>query len=122
VEVTQYGPEFLTYSGSREKFNNACRSVLHELSYKEKTGENSTRYPHYAEGASSHKEGETLVAMKAYRKTKGEDGAEYTMTTITLGNRDPVVMLESTSPDKFKLVNALNAEFQKRGIRVRQYK
>jgi len=119
--VTQYGPDFMTYRGPTEAFNDACRSVLHELSYKEKTGENSVSYPYYGEGVSSHKEGDTPIAVRAYLKTKGEDEAEYTITTVILGRRDPVVMLESTSADRHKLVNALNTEFAKRGFRVRQY-
>jgi len=122
VAVTQYGPEFMTYRGPTEQFNDACRTVLHELSYKEETGENSVSYPYYGEGVSSHKAGDAPVAVRAYLKTQGEDEAEYTITTITLGDRDPVVMLESTSEDRHRLVNALNAEFAKRGFRVRQYR
>jgi hypothetical protein len=29
--VTEYGPEYMTYTGSREQFDHACREVLREL-------------------------------------------------------------------------------------------
>jgi hypothetical protein len=120
-KVIQYGPQYLTYTGSRERFDEVCRTVLHDLSYKEKVDENSTRYPYYGEGASSHKSDGKSIAVTVYLKTKDADNAEYKITTLYLGNRDPVVMLESTSADPYKLINALNAEFPKRGIRVEQY-
>jgi len=122
VQVTEYGPEFMVYSGPKEEFNEACRTVLHALSTKVKTGENQISFPDYGEGASSSTEGTKQLALKTYLKTKDDDGAEYKITTIVLGNRYPVVMLESTSADERKLVNMLNAEFAKRGIRVDQYK
>ena len=34
--VTEYGPEYITYTGAREPFDDACRDVLRALSYKEK--------------------------------------------------------------------------------------
>jgi len=46
---------------------------------------------------------------------------DLTFLERCLGSRDPIVMLESTSADPYKLINALNAEFPKRGIRVEQY-
>ncbi len=119
--VTEYGPEYMTFTGSHEQFDHACREVLHELSYKEKLSENSTRYPYYGEGASSHTDKDKTIAVKAYLQTKDDAGAEYRITTLLLGRREPIVMLESTSPDRYKLINALNAEFRKRGVRVRQY-
>lgn len=119
--VTEYGPEYMTFTGSHEQFDHACREVLHELSYMEKLSDNSTRYPYYGEGASSHTDKDKTIAVRAYLKTKDEAGAEYKITTVRLGRRDPLVMLESSSPDRYKLINALNAEFSKRGIRVQQY-
>jgi len=111
----------MTYSGPHQLFDDACRSVLHDLSYKETVSENSTRYPYYGEGASTHKDKDKSIAVTVYLKTKDRDGADYKITTIRLGKREPIVMVESTSTDPYKLINALNAEFPKRGIRVRQY-
>jgi len=119
--VTEYGSEYMTYTGSHEQFDYACREVLHELSYKEKLSDNSTRYPYYGEGSSSHTDKDKTIAVKAYLKTKDEAGAEYQITTVRLGRHEPFVILESTSPDRYKLINALNAEFHKIGIRVQQY-
>ena len=119
--VTQYGSEYMTYTGPGKPFNDACRTVLREFSFKEELDGNKTRYPHYGEGVSSQKDGDRLIASTSYRKTKDADGAEYTVTTIRLGKRAPIVVLESTSSDRFKLVNALNAELHKKGIAVRQY-
>ncbi len=119
--VTQYGPEYMTYSGSHERFNDACREVVHEIGYKEKVSENTTRYPYYGEGSSSHKDKDRLLSVRIYLRTKDEAGAEYKVTIVRLGRRDPFVTLESTSSDRFKLINALNAEFSKRGIEVREY-
>ena len=36
--VTQYGSEYMMYSGPGEPFNHACRAVLHEFSLKEELG------------------------------------------------------------------------------------
>jgi len=119
--VTQYGPEYMTYTGSSESFHEACRTVLHEIGYKEKVNENTTSYPYYGEGGSSHKDKDRTIAVRVYLKNKDEAGAEYKITTVRLGRRDSFVTLESTSPDRFKLINALNAELHKRGIPVRQY-
>ena len=119
--ITEYGPEYITYTGSREQFDNACREVLRELSYKEKLSDNSTRYPYYGEGSSSHTDKDRTIAARTYLRTKEEAGAEYKITTVRLGHRDPFVMLESTSSDRYKLINALNAKFHQRGIRVQQY-
>lgn len=111
----------MTYSGSHERFNDACREVVHEIGYKEKVSENTTRYPYYGEGSSSHKDKDRLLSVRIYLRTKDEAGAEYKVTIVRLGRRDPFVTLESTSSDRFKLINALNAEFSKRGIEVREY-
>ena len=119
--VTQYGSEYMTYIGSRAQFNDACRQVLRDLSYKETVDENKTRYPYYGEGGRSFSEADKPLAAVSYFKTKDANGDEYKITTVALGKRDPVVILESTCEEQFKLVNALNAEFAKRGIRVRQY-
>ena len=119
--VIQYGSEYMTYTGPGKRFGDACRAVLHDLSFKEELDGNRTRYPHYGEGVSSQKDGDRLIASTSYLKTKDADGAEYKVTTIHLGRRDPIVVLESTSSDRCRLVNALNAEFQKKGIAVRQY-
>ena len=119
--VTQYSSEYMTYTGPGEPFNDACRTVLREFSFKEELGENKTRYPYYGEGVSSQKDGDRLIASTAYLKTKDADGAEYKVTTIRLGKRNPIVVLESTSSDRYKFVNALNAELHKKGIAVRPY-
>jgi O-acetyl-ADP-ribose deacetylase (regulator of RNase III) len=120
--IMQYGPRHMTYSGSSQQFNDACRAVLYSLSNAEEEGGNSVRYPHYGEGVSSHKNNEDVpIAVEAYMKTKDEEGAEYKITTIRLGKKEPIVILESTSSDPHKLINALNAEFHISGISVRQY-
>lgn len=119
--VTQYGPRHMTYEGSRGEFNNACRSVLHELGYKEKIDGNKTRHPYHRAGASTNKDGDRVISIESYQETKDANGVEYKITTLTLGQRDPVVILETTGSDPHKLVNALNAELHKRGIRVVQY-
>ncbi len=121
VAVTEYGPEYMTYTGSMEQFNDACRTVLHELGYKEDLGENRARYPYHGEGGTTHKEKDRLIATKSYLQTKDMDGAEYKITTVILGQHDPVVILESTASDRYKLINALNTQFQKQGFRVQQY-
>jgi len=119
--VTQYGSEHMTYTGPGEPFNDACRTVLREFSFKEELDDNKTRYPYYGEGVSSQKEGDRLIASTSYLKTKDAEGAEYKVTTIRLGERTPIVVLESTSSDRYKLVNALSAELHKKGITVRPY-
>jgi hypothetical protein len=111
----------MTYEGSRGEFNNACRSVLHELGYKEKIDGNKTRRPYHGEGGSHNKDGDRVIFIESYMKTKDASGVEYKIVTYTLGKRDPVVILESGGSDPYKLVNALNAELHKRGIRVVQY-
>jgi len=119
--VTQYGPEYMTYQGSASMFGDACRKVLHDLSHKEQIDSNQTEYPYYGEGVSSQSANGRNIAVKGYMKTQDDDGAEYKITILTLGTREPVVLLESTSEDSHKLVNAINAEFAKRKIKVIQY-
>lgn len=119
--VTQYGPNLMKFTGSSELFNNACREALQQLSHRIQGEGNSVSYPDYGEGVSTHSADKQPIASIGYLKTKGEDGAEYKVTILRLGKEDPVVMLESTSSDPHRLVNALNAEFHKKGIEVRQY-
>jgi hypothetical protein len=54
-------------------------------------------------------------------KTQDADGAALKITTLRLGKQDPVVILECTASDSYKLVNAVNSELSKRGIKVSQY-
>lgn len=119
--VTQYGPRHMTYTGPGGQFGDACRQVLHELGYRERVDDNTVRYPHHAEGVSSHEDNEKPIAKESYMKTRDGEGAEYEITEIRLGDLDPVVILESTSSDPHRLVNALNAEFARRGFRVVPY-
>ena len=122
VVVTQYGPEFLSYKGPRQQFDDACRKVLHDFSAQEKTGVNSIKYPYYGEGVSSNEKNGKTIAMQSYLKTKDEENVEYKITTIVLAKNDPVVLLECTGADRHKLINALNEEFYRQGIKVKQYK
>ena len=119
--VLQYGSQHMTYTGSRSLFDDACRKVLHDLSHKIDHEDGKTEYLFYGEGASSVKDDDRLVSMKVYLKTKDIDGNDFKITTLFLGENDPVVLIENSSPDKFKLVNALNAEFVNRGIEVTHY-
>lgn len=121
VKVTLYSPKYLSFAGSSTEFHNACRKVLHDLSYKEQVDDNTTRYPFYGEGASSHKVNGEIVSLERYRKTKDEAGASYKITTIELAGLPPVVQLESTAEDRNKLINALFEEFHQRGIKVTRY-
>lgn len=121
TEVTTYGPNYLTYTGSSKPFGDACREVLYELGYKEVIDANSVRYPYHAEGVSSHRQGEAPIAVEAHMQARDEEGAEYKITTIRLGNHDPIVHLESSASDRFKLANALTAKLAERHIRVRAY-
>ena len=119
--VVQYGSGYLTYSGKRSLFDDACRKVLHDISHKIEHENGTTEYPFYGEGAMTTKDEERLLSMQVYLMTKDSDGNSYKITTIFLGNNDPVVMIEDTSPKKFRLINALNDEFVKRGIKVTAY-
>ena len=60
-----------------------------KLSHKEKLSDNSTRYPYYGEGSSSHTDKDRTIAVRAYLKTKDDAGAEYRITTVRLGRREP---------------------------------
>jgi hypothetical protein len=117
--VVTFGPEYMTYRGDPTAFDDVCRTVLHELSDKEIIDENRVRYPHYAEGVSAHKakNGEMLAA-RSYRQTKDAQGYEYIITSIHLTGNDPLVILETTNPDQFKLSNALCQEFHKMEFKV----
>ncbi len=118
--VKSYGPEYMTYSCSASAFNEACRAVIYELSYKKKVDENTMAHPHYAEGVSSHRKNDgTAIATKFYFKTKDDEGFEYSITTIILLGKEPMVVLETTNPLQAKLVNALMKEFNKRGIKAK---
>jgi hypothetical protein len=118
--VTVYGSDFMT-TDQKEPFNNACREVLYQLSYKEEVDANSVKRPYYGEGGKAVTENKKVIASKAYLKTKDEQNYEYIITSIVLGENEPVVILETTNPDKYKLVNTLLQEFHKRGFNVRNY-
>jgi len=119
--VTQYGPEYMTYRGSDTLFMDACRKVLHDLSLKEQIDSNRIRYPHYGEGGASHRDNGRAISSEVAIKTQGEDGAQYKITILTVGKREPLVQLQSTAQDPYKLVNALSAEFSQRKIKLTQY-
>ena len=119
--VVQYGSQYMKYSGSRSLFDEACRRVLHDFSHKIDHGDGKTEYPFYGEGGSTAKDEDRLISMRAYLKTKDSDGNDYKITTIFLGENAPVVIIEDSSREKHKLVNALNTEFVNRGIKVTIY-
>jgi len=119
--VTQYGPKYMTFRGSDTLFMDACRKVLYDLGYKEQIDKDRFRYPHHGEGASSHRDNGRVISMERYMQTQDADGAEYKITVLTVGAREPLVQLQSTSQDSYKLVNALSAEFSRRRIKVTQY-
>lgn len=119
--VIEYGTNHMTYAGSRKLFDDACRKVLHDLSHKIDHGSGKIEYPFYGEGASSSKDDGRLLAMQVYFKTRDTEGNDYKITVIFLGGNDPVVLLEDSSPEKHRLINALNTEFASRGIEVEIY-
>ena len=121
VSVTVYGTDYMTYSERDNAFDDACRVVLRELSYKETDDQNRTSLPYYGEGSQTFKDKDKISASKIYLKTKDEHGNEYIITTLKLGKREPVVIIETTNPDKFKLINALYNEFNKQGFKVAHY-
>lgn len=122
VSITVYGTDFMTYSdGTKSAFNDSCRTVLRELSYKEINDQNKTSLPYYGEGTQIFKNEDKTAASKSYLKTKDEQGNEYIITTIKLGEKEPVVIIETTNPDNFKLINALYQEFGKQGFKVTHY-
>jgi len=118
VVVTQHGPDHLSYRGAGEEFIDACRSAMQELSYKEQRGPNSTYYRDLSEGVSSSTEDGGMVASRGFLRTVGEDGSNYGITIVKIRGEDPVVMLESTSPDRHRLINTLLGEFHRRGFQV----
>jgi hypothetical protein len=121
VSITVYGTDYITYSERDNAFNDACRVVLREFSYKETNDQNNITLPYYGEGVQSFKDKDKTSASKTYLKTKDEQGNEYIITTIKLGKKEPLVIIETTNPDKFKLINALYNEFNKQGFKVIHY-
>ena len=117
--VTSYGSEYLTYSGDDKLFSNACQAVIRELGYKEKLDDNRTSYPYYVAGnrRDNNQEGE-LIASSSYIKTKDSEGYEYSIKTIKLSGKDPLVIIETTNPDKFILFNTLCKELNRVGLKV----
>jgi uncharacterized protein (TIGR03067 family) len=118
VVVTQHGPDHLSYRGAGEEFIDACRSAMQELSYKEQRGPNTTYYRDLSEGVSSSTEDGGIVASRGFLRTVGEDGSNYGISIVKIRGEDPVVMLESTSPDRHRLINTLLGEFHRRGFQV----
>ena len=118
VTVKHYGSGHLSYRGDAQKFNDACRTALKSLSHKIIGDDGSRRYPDYGEGGTSETLGDKRVAQRSYKKTKDESGADYQVTTVYLEGQDPLVMLEHTSKDPYRLINALLAEFSRAGFKV----
>ena len=123
----------MTFNKKYEDFSWACRTVLYELSYKEKDEDGHETMPYYGEGAESKtvtNKGFTIgltenkifnnksVYTKRYLRTKDDEGYEYTITTTTYNKDNPEVILETTNPDKTTFVKALHDEFIKRGFKV----
>ena len=134
-KVKIYSSDRMTFNKQYEAFNWACRTVLYDLSYKEQDENGNTKWPYYGEGAESKtvtnkgfKIGLTgnkifnnkSVYSKRYLRTQDDEGYEYTITTTINNNDNPEVVLETTNPDKDKLVNLLQEEFIKRGFKVTQ--
>jgi hypothetical protein len=111
----------MTVHGSAEAFNTACREALHELGLSEGVGENAVRYPHHREGVTSHKEGDRRVVVDSYMSTMDKDGAKYEIRMLRLGDLDPIVMLETTATDPYRLVNTLTARLSAKEIPVDPY-
>ena len=119
-KVKIYGSEYITFNKQYESFNNACREVMYELSYSETDENGGTKRPYYKEGAANQTVNGRNVYSKGYWQTKDEDGYEYSIVSTTLDRDEPVVFLETTNPDKSKLVNALREEFKKREFIIKQ--
>ncbi len=117
-KVKMYGPEYMTYSGDHMVFNEASRLAMYELSYKIINDDKSVHYPHSGEVSSSHAVDGDTVVLKYYFKTKDKDGFEYSITNIKLTGKEPFVVLETTNPDKYILVNALMEKFHKLRIEI----
>ena len=112
--VKIYSPNCLTFSKECEPFNDICKNVLLELNHKRGEKTNSL------EQRSRHRwEKEKCVFDQTYYKTIDDNGYEYIITSTTLGNDNPVVTLETTNPDKEKLVNALREEFLRSEFNVK---
>lgn len=121
VSITVYGTDYMTYRAQNNAFNDACRNVISELSYKETDDQNRITLPYYGAGSQTFKDKDKTSASKTYLKTKDEQGNEYIITTIKLGKKEPVVIIETTNPDKFFFINALYREFNKQGFKVIHY-
>ncbi|MBN2589314.1 MAG: hypothetical protein JXA96_05605 [Sedimentisphaerales bacterium] len=133
-KVKIYGSDRMTLNKQYEDFNWACRTVMHELSYKEKDENGHEKEPYYGEGAENKTVSEKSISIgtenkivnqksvyrKRYIKTRDDEGYEYTITTTTYNKDNPEVVLETTNPDKDKLVNLLREEFIKREFIVNQ--
>ncbi len=132
-KVKIYGTDRMTFNKKYEDFNVACRTVLYELSYKEKDENGHEKMPYYGEGAESQTvtnkgfkiglTGNKIINNKSfygksYLRTKDDEGYEYTITTTTYNKDNPEVILETTNPDKTTFVKALHDEFIKRGFKV----
>jgi hypothetical protein len=119
-KVKMYGPEYMIYSGDYSIFNEVCRTVMHEFSYKEVMDDKTVRYPYYTEGSPWYKENGVTVATKVYFKTKDKDGLECSITMIMLSGKEPIVVIDTANAlQESKLVKALSKEFKKRGIIVK---
>ncbi len=112
--VKIYSHEYLTFNKQYESFNDTCRMALIKINDHEGEENNS-----FDEKASNRSVNGKSVFMQACFKTKDKDGYEYIITSTTLGNDNPVVTLETTNPDKNKLLNALREEFTKKGFKVK---
>lgn len=102
--VKIYSPNCLTFSKQCESFNDICKNVLMKINNKGRENVLEQRGRHRWEK-------EKRVFEQTYYKAKDDDGYEYIFTSTTLGNDNPVVTLETTNPDKEKLINALREEF-----------
>ena len=112
--VKIYSPEYLTFNKQHQSFNDASLNALTKLIYNEGEENNSIDQKFFNRSVNGKS-----VFKKDYYKTKDKDGYEYIITSVTLGNNNPVVTLETTNPDKNKLLNALREEFTKKGFKVK---
>ena len=110
--VKIYSPNCLTFSKQCESFNDICKNVLIKINYSGRGNSLEQRVRHRWEK-------DECVFDQTYYKAKDDDGYEYIFTSTTLGNNNPVVTLETTNPDKEKLVNALREEFIRQKFNVK---
>ena len=104
--VKIYSPQYMTFNKQYESFYNACRLALIKLNDNEREENNSFNEKVMARTANGKN-----VFTQACFKTKDDDDYEYIITSTTLGNDNSVVILETTNPDKEKLINTLREEF-----------